>query len=146
MCVSYWVGICLLLLQKSFSFFPFLLLCTACSYRMHIHRCKIGCKITLTGEWFKMPRRGSAVSVLQWCTGRLPFTLLDKDLGMSPGSGSRQSRKLLLDGKMLVIGQPINEENGVGHKKRIPDYFFQVFKWSYHSITGQNGSAFEGST
>ena len=50
-----------------------------------------------------MLRRGSAVSVLSKCPWCTSDTSLDKDWVIRPGSGSRQSRNLLVDGNKLEI-------------------------------------------
>ena len=75
---------------------------------------KVGCKITLTGVSVTMPRRGSADSVLSW---RTSDTSLDLNSDIRQGSGSRQSRDLPVDGKKLVIRQPIKENNTSGGEK-----------------------------
>ena len=59
---------------------------------------------------------------LSWCAGRTSVTPLNKDLGISLGSGSRQSIYLTVDIRKLVIKRPVNkkqkrEESGVGQKK-----------------------------
>ena len=45
--------------------------------------------ITRTGVSITMPRSESADSVLSCCNGRRSNTLLENDLGIRPGSGSR---------------------------------------------------------
>ena len=45
------------------------------------------------------------------CPGHESDTSLDKDWGIRLGSGSRQSRDLLVDGKKLVIRRPIKKNN-----------------------------------
>ena len=44
-------------------------------------------------------------------------TSLDKDCGIRPGSGSRQSFDLPVDGKQLVIRQPIKKNNSRSRAK-----------------------------
>ena len=74
---------------------------------MGIPEREVGCKITLTSISFTTPRRGSAFSMLSLCTAYS----LDNDWGKRLGSGSRQSRDLPVDGRKLVIRQPIKKNN-----------------------------------
>ena len=59
---------------------------------------------------------------LSWRAGHMSVTALNKDLGISLGSGSRQSIYLTVDINKLVIKRPLTkkqkrEESGVGQKK-----------------------------
>ena len=50
---------------------------------------------------------------LVFFVGRTSSTSLDKDWGIKPGSRSRQSRDLLVDGKKLVIRRPIKKKSKI---------------------------------
>ena len=74
---------------------------------------EVGCKITLTGEWFTTPRRGSAVSVLSWCAGHISVNPLERkwdDIRLS-----RQSRDLTGGVRSLSFGDP-STGNGESQK------------------------------
>ena len=79
--------------------------------------------------------RGSADSVLSWCTSD---TSMDKDRGIRPGSGSRQSRDLPVDGKKLVIRQPHHQEKQL--KSGAPKNTLWRHLWMilYLTLTGAN--------
>ena len=81
-----------------------------------IPKMEVGCKSTLSSVSFTTPRRGSANSVLLWWSGCTSDTSLDKDWGI------RQSRHLPMNGKKLVIRQPIKKNNTrSGDKKVLSD-------------------------
>ena len=83
-------------------------------FKFNLFKCKIVVMWSFSKHWTV---RLCFDSVLSRCVGRTSDTSLDKDWGIRPGSRSRQSRDLPVDGKKLVIRQHIKNNNMSGKKR-----------------------------
>ena len=75
----------------------------------------------------------AAVSVLSWCMRRTSDTPLDKDWEISPGTKSRQTRDLLVDGKKLVIRRGSPHKQQGTYWRDIAVLYLSCFSWSARS-------------